>query len=99
MEVLVAIIGVVSAFIGFLTAIVGRKKVIEYRYKHGSDSNPRRWYDNHFLVFLTIIFLYPLSLYALNQSNTISKGWKWFWVIAGWFIFMILISISKKILN
>lgn len=35
-----------------------------------------KWYDNKLAVFLFCIFFFPVGLYALWKSNTISKGWK-----------------------
>jgi hypothetical protein len=36
----------------------------------------KKWYDNKLVVTLLCIVFFPVGLYALWKSNTISKGWK-----------------------
>ena len=38
-----------------------------------------KWYDNKAVVGILIFFFFPVGLYALWKSNTISKGWKVGW--------------------
>jgi hypothetical protein len=36
----------------------------------------KKWYDNKLVVTLLCIVFFPVGLYALWKSNTISQGWK-----------------------
>ena len=36
----------------------------------------KKWYDNKIIVAILCIIFFPVGLYALWMSNTISKGWK-----------------------
>lgn len=38
-----------------------------------------KWYDNKVVVGLLIFFFFPVGIYALWKSRTISKGWKVGW--------------------
>ena len=86
MEIIVAIIGLIAA-------IIGRKKIIEYRHTYNSSSQYNHWYDNHFWIFISLILFFPLGFYALYQSNTVAKGWKWFWFI---FYSLFVLSLLSK---
>jgi hypothetical protein len=40
------------------------------------QNKEKKWYDNKLVVTLLCIVFFPVGLYALWKSNTISKGWK-----------------------
>jgi hypothetical protein len=73
MEIFAAIIGVISTIVGLVVAIVSKRRVVEHKYIYDNYTKSISCYDNHFWVFISIVFLYPLSVYALVQSNTISN--------------------------
>lgn len=47
-----------------------------------------KWYDNKAIVGLLIVVFFPVGLYALWKSNTISKGWK-----VGWSIIILVVGV------
>ncbi len=73
MEIFAAIIGVISTIVGLVVAIVSKRRVVEHKYIYDNYTKSISCYDNHFWVFMSIVFLYPLSVYALVQSNSISN--------------------------
>jgi|SRR5690625_416671 len=40
------------------------------------QNHSSKWYDNKIIVVLSCFLLFPVGLYALWKSNTISRGWK-----------------------
>jgi hypothetical protein len=51
----------------------GDKELPEIDWETGTEA---RWYDNPYLVVLSLIGLFPLGLYALYQSNGLSRRLK-----------------------
>ncbi len=99
-QVILALIGVVSGIVGLLTAVANRKKIIENRHvtiyedrsaKHTNTSGSK-WYDNHFYLFLLLFFFYPIGAYALVQSRTVNTFWKSVWFIIGLFFFFTVLN-------
>lgn len=60
-----------------------------------------KWYDKHgwiaLWIVLTFIFLIPciVMFYALVQSRTINKFWKWFWFVT--LMLYLLVRISNTL--
>ena len=40
------------------------------------QNQTKKWYDNKFIVHLLLVIFFPVGLYALWKSNTITKWWK-----------------------
>ena len=86
-EVLVAVLGFITAVVGLLAALVSRKKVVEVRHHHehigvkggsGHSTAPslarRGWfYKNHWLL-LSLIF-FPVTIYGLLRRVGLSRTW------------------------
>lgn len=100
-EIILAFVGILSGAIGLLTAIANRKQVIEQRHITVVETrNPnittttkeKKWYDNHFYVFLGVFFFYPIGAYALVQSRTINTFWKVTWFTIGFLWFLAVVA-------
>lgn len=65
------------------------KRIDDKRRTDQSAASPQasanKWYENKIVVLVLCIIFFPVGLYALWKSNTISKGWK----IAGTLIFVL----------
>lgn len=48
-----------------------------------------KWYDKKIVVGLLIFIFFPIGLYALWKSRTISKGWK-----VGWSLIIAIVALS-----
>ena len=47
--------------------------------EYSDETQFDKWYDNKVVVGLLIFFFFPIGIYALWKSRTISKGWKVGW--------------------
>ncbi len=89
---------------------LGNEKIIITEPKTNQDNQPqdqetmeipkdtllkKEWYDKKGLVFLLLVIFFPIGLYALWKSSSISKGLK-IGLTATVFLFVIIIGSSDK---
>ena len=85
-EILITIISLISAIVGLIAAIAGRKQVIEIKNIKESTSqfdvvtshppSNLKWYDKTIWLVVAFILFWPVGLYGLYKSRTVSKSWK-----------------------
>jgi hypothetical protein len=104
-DTVITLLSLLSAFIGLLAAIIGRKKVIEIRHVSAADigsrhrsrsdeatgSRERKWYDKTFWLIFWLILFWPVGIYGLFKSRTVATGWK-FGIAALWILFVVAVT-------
>lgn len=84
-ELTVAILSVISAIIGLLAAIIGRKKIVEIKYnpspiyrspQRNNNFTKERWYNRTFWLVFWMFLFWPVGIYGVFKSQFISKNWK-----------------------
>lgn len=60
------------------------------------NNTNNKWYDNKAVVVILMILFFPVGLYALWKSNTISKNWKIGVSAVFGFLFIIAIATDDK---
>ncbi len=107
-EMTFTVLSLLSAFIGLLAAIIGRKKVVEIRHVAVADSSTRhrsrhdesdryddrKWYDKTLWLVLWLILFWPVGIYGLFKSRAVGTGWK-FGIASMWVVLIIVATAGQ----